>query len=172
MVFGPSAKLCSGERNVREDAVSAVRTEAPVHYSKPKREPASVCSNPQARVRGPYYEYNVRGYAVIPGVDIRVMPLAIRTSNKAKFTEITCGGPSSRVISRLAPLRVLNHDAKGPAVSKLASNVAQHFLVRCRHVPIQRSLGGASFFFSWRQHKSACCASAETQKSGSAQQQL
>ena len=22
-------------------------------------------------VRGPYYEYNVRGYAVIPGVDIR-----------------------------------------------------------------------------------------------------
>ena len=39
-------------------------------------------------VRGPYYECNVRGYAVIPGVDIR--SCLYRSSDrlvKAKFTK-------------------------------------------------------------------------------------
>ena len=34
-------------------------------------------------VRGPYYEYNGRGYAVLPGVDIRChMPVSVFTVNK------------------------------------------------------------------------------------------
>ena len=33
--------------------------------------------------RGPYYEYDGRGYAVLPGVDIRVvMPVSVFTANK------------------------------------------------------------------------------------------
>ena len=36
-------------------------------------------------VRGPYYECNGRGYAVIPGVDIRFMPVAFSPSIKSYF---------------------------------------------------------------------------------------
>ena len=40
-------------------------------------------------VRGPYYEYNGRGYAVLPGVDIRCQPVSVFTVNKELISPLT-----------------------------------------------------------------------------------
>ena len=65
-----------------------------------QRDPSSRASS--LCVRGPYYEYNVRGYAVLPLVDMRSLGLLCHAVSHQYHRQISVGSASDQSARGLA----------------------------------------------------------------------